>query len=222
MTSVFDGSFEMAYHSAAEGRLMRRPEGFDLTTFDDADFGRHRWPRIIRAIQWARSLARTAAPAQAEALMPKLKAAFVQEGVPPELVWIAEVESKLDPGAESASGARGLFQFMPDTAERFGLLTQESDDRDIPEKSARAAAQYLAVLYRQFGNWRLALAGYNAGEGCVRRLLKRHHATTFEEIVPYLPEQTQDYVPRVMATLALRENVRLSALPSPALSPTWN
>jgi membrane-bound lytic murein transglycosylase D len=68
----------------------------------------------------------------------------------------------------------------------------------------------------------LALAGYNAGEGCVGRLLKKYGATTFDEIAPYLPEQTQSYVPRVMATVALRENVWLSALPSPALTPTVN
>lgn len=223
MVPSFETSFDLVYKAAADGRLMRQAGPGEEMATEDVDFGKHRWPQIQRAIRWARSLARTGAPSLANALMPQLKAVFVSEGVPPELVWIAEVESRMDPGAESASGARGLFQFMPVTAERFGLLTDELDERTIPEKSARAAAQYLAFLYRRFGDWHLALAGYNAGEGCVGRLLRKHHATTFEEIIPYLPAQTQDYVPRVMATLALRENVRLGALPSPTpATPTWN
>ena len=220
---LFSGTgFELTYEYAAEGRLgWHTPD--DRLDADEADrFRTNRWPQIVRAVQWARRLARTGTPPQAAILMPKLKATFAQEGVPPELVWIAEVESQMDPRAESASGARGLFQFKPAAARRFGLLTQETDDRHSPEKSARAAARYLAALYKRFGNWPLALAGYNAGEGLVDRLLKQHHATTFDEIAPYLPEQTQDYVPRVMVTLALREKVWLSALPSPTISPTWN
>lgn len=222
MTASFEGCFDVAYQNAADGSLMRPADDRARTDVADPHFSKDRWPQILRAVQWAQRLAKAQAPAQAGTLMPRLKAAFVQEGVPPELVWIAEVESSLNPGARSASGARGLFQFMPGTAERFGLLTSETDDRGIPEKSARAAAQYLAFLYKRFRNWHLALAGYNAGEGEVSRLLLRHQATTFEEIAPYLPQQTQDYVPKVVATLALREKVRLSALPSPTLSPTWN
>lgn len=220
---LFSGAgFELTYEYAAEGRLgWHTPD--DRLDADEADrFRTNRWPQIVRSVQWARRLAQAGAPVRATALMPKLKAMFIEEGVPPELVWIAEVESQLDPGAESASGARGLFQFKPAAARRFGLLTGVTDDRHSPEKSARAAARYLAVLYKRFGNWHLALAGYNAGEGLVERLLKQHHATTFEEIAPYLPEQTQDYIPRVTATLALREKVWLSALPSPTISPTWN
>lgn len=214
--------FELAYKHASEGQLGWHTPG-DPSDSDEADrFRTNRWPQIVRAVQWARRLAKAGAPVRATTLMPKLKATFIEEGVPPELVWIAEVESQLDPGAESASGARGLFQFKPAAARRFGLLTRETDDRHSPEKSARAAARYLAVLYKRFGNWHLALAGYNAGEGLVDRLLKQHHATTFEEIAPYLPEQTQDYIPRITATLAFREKVWLSALPSPTISPTWN
>jgi hypothetical protein len=222
MAFPLGGDLEPAFKDAAGGRLMRmQPYGAKAGAEDDV-LGACALPRIVRAIRWARTLAGVPPPARAKTLMPKLKEAFAREGVPPELVWIAEVESCLDPGAESASGARGLFQFMPTTAERFGLLAPGTDDRGVPEKSAHAAARYLALLHKRFGNWHLALAGYNAGEGLVSRLLKRHQATTFEEIAPYLPEQTQDYVPRVTATLALREKVWLSALPSPTIIPTWN
>lgn len=188
----------------------------------DPSFAERRWPQILKSAQWARKLARTRIPAKADTLMPRLKAIFIEEGVPPELAWIAEVESTLNPRAVSATGARGLFQFTSVTAERFGLLTAAADDRAVPEKSARAAARYLAFLYERFGSWHLALAGYNAGEGCVGRLLQEHQATTFQEIASYLPAATQVYVPKVMATVALRERTWLGALPSPSVTPTAN
>jgi hypothetical protein len=222
VSASFESSFQSAYHIAVDGHPDSGDRADTPETDNDADLGRRRWPQIIKAIQWARESARDDAPERARNIMPQLKAIFASEGVPAELAWIAEVESRFDPGAVSASGARGLFQFMPVTAERFGLKTEPADERSIPEKSARAAAQYLAVLYRRFGSWHLALAGYNAGEGCVGRLLRKYRATTFDEIAPYLPEQTQCYVPRVMATVALRENIWLSALPSPTVNPTAN
>ena len=179
-------------------------------------FGEHRWPLIVRALLWRRDLARHAAPARAEEFIPRLKIVFADEGIPPELAWVAEVESSFNPDAGSPAGARGLFQFMPETAEQFGLEVSQPDERTIPEKCARAAARYLGQLHRQFGNWALALAAYNAGAGRVERLLRRHQALTFEEIAAYLPDETQLYVPKVMATLAVRENIQLSSLPAPA------
>jgi membrane-bound lytic murein transglycosylase D len=135
--------------------------------------------------------------------------------VPPELAWLAEVESSLDAAAESPAGALGLYQFMPVTAQRFGLRTGGSDDRTSPEKSARAAAQYLRLLHQRFGSWGLALAAYNAGEGRVGRILRKRAARTFDEIAEDLPSQTRTYVPKVIATLAVREKAILNALPPP-------
>lgn len=188
---------------------------------DDTAFASIRWPCIVKAMAWVRLTAATPRPTRADALIPRLKAVFASEGVPPELAWIAEVESRFDPDATSRSGARGLFQFMPATAEQFGLITESGDLRSEPELSARAAAQYLSQLYARFKSWPLALAAYNAGEGRVGRLLKQHHADSFDEIAIHLPPETQEYVPKIMATLALRENTSLNALPSP-VSPTWN
>ncbi len=189
---------------------------------DEKIFAAIRWPCILKAISWAKSAASLPQPGRAEILIPKLKAIFSSEGVPAELVWIAEVESKFDPEAISQSGARGLFQFMPATAEEFGLINAEGDQRTKPELSARAAARYLSRLYARFKDWPLALAAYNAGEGRVGRLLKKHQADSFAEIATYLPAETQVYIPKIMSTLARRENTRLSALPSPNLSPTLN
>ncbi|MSU48167.1 MAG: lytic transglycosylase domain-containing protein [Opitutus sp.] len=146
-------------------------------------------------------------PVRATALMPKLRAVFVAEGVPPELAWLAEAESSLNPGARSPAGAKGLFQFMPDTARAMGLSPFLPDDRTDPEKSARAAARYLRALHGKFGNWALALAAYNAGEGRVSRTLTKQGATSFTAIADALPAETRMYVPKVCALIATRAGV---------------
>ena len=165
---------------------------------------------------WRRKVASKPAPSNAASLVPRLKDVFRDEGVPAQWVWLAEVESSMNPSARSPVGAAGLFQFMPATAQRFGLSTSPTDERLVPERSARAAAKYLKLLHKQFGSWQLALAAYNAGEGRVGRTLKSKKATTFEGIEDALPLETQMYVPKVMATVALRENVDPAALPGPS------
>jgi membrane-bound lytic murein transglycosylase D len=144
--------------------------------------------------------------------VPRLKPVFAAQKVPPELVWIAEVESSFDPRARSPAGAAGLFQLMPATAKRFGLRRWPLDQRLTPEKSAGATAKYLQYLHGHFNDWRLALAAYNAGEGAIDRLLQERKAATFDAIAPHLPAETQMYVPRIEATLLRREGVKLSQL----------
>ena len=146
-------------------------------------------------------------PARAAALMPRLRAAFVAEGVPPELAWIAEAESSINPAARSPAGAKGLFQFMPDTAKAMGLGTFLPDERTDPDKSARAAARYLKSLHDKFGSWPLAFAAFNAGEGRVRRALTAKGATDFAGVASSLPAETRMYVPKVCALVALRAGV---------------
>lgn len=155
---------------------------------------------------WQKRLKGRALPAEALRLVPRLQKVFDVEGAPRRWVWVAEVESSLNPEARSPVGAVGLFQLMPETAKRFGLRTFPFDERVKPDKNARAAAQYLNILYKQFGSWPLALAAYNAGEGRVGRALKKNDAKTFDDVVRHLPVETQMYVPKVMATAALRED----------------
>jgi membrane-bound lytic murein transglycosylase D len=150
-----------------------------------------------------------AAPPGAAALMPRLGSAFAAEGVPPQLAWLAEVESGLNPQARSPGGARGLFQLMPDTAHALGLSTFLPDERTDPEKSARAAARYLHTLFVKFGSWPLALAAYNAGEGRVSRLLASRGATNFAGVSSALPAETRMYVPKVCALVAVRTGMLL-------------
>jgi membrane-bound lytic murein transglycosylase D len=162
---------------------------------------------------WVKRLSVRPWPETAKPYVARLKPIFAEEKVPPELVWIAEVESSFDAQARSPAGAAGLFQLMPATAKQYGLRTWPFDQRLDPENSARASAKYLERLRGQFKDWRLALAAYNAGEGTVQKLLDRHKAKTFDGIATQLPAETQMYVPRVEATLLRREGVKLNELP---------
>jgi membrane-bound lytic murein transglycosylase D len=129
-------------------------------------------------------------------------------------VWIAEVESGFDPTAQSRVGALGLFQLMPDTAEEVGLkVGLWKDERRDVQRNARGAARYLRALQRQFQDWQLSLAAYNGGPGRVAYLLKKTGAGDFAGIADRLPEETRQYVPRVEATLWVREGVELRDLP---------
>ncbi|GDY23053.1 hypothetical protein LBMAG56_44000 [Verrucomicrobiota bacterium] len=171
-------------------------------------------PEIERRV-WRQALSKRPVPHGAAALVPRLKAAFVAERVPPELVWLAEVESSFDPTARSPAGAAGLFQIMPATAHDLGLKLLPFDQRLDPDKSAHASARYLRHLYAKFRNWHLVVAAYNCGEGTIQRSLERHHAKAFDRISAHLPAETQLYVPKVEATILRREGVNLSQLRSP-------
>jgi membrane-bound lytic murein transglycosylase D len=157
-------------------------------------------------------------PKQAQAYVPLLKPIFIAQQVPPELVWLAEVESSFDPRARSPDGAVGLFQLMPVTAKRYGLRTWPFDQRLKPEENAQAAAHYLHYLKGRFGDWRLALAAYNAGEGTVEDLLSRHKARSFDAIATGLPAETQMYVPKFEGVLLHREGLKIAELKVPELA----
>ncbi len=164
---------------------------------------------------WLERMKSRARPARADELVPLLKVIFAAEGLPPELAWLAEVESSLNPTARSPAGARGLFQLMPATARSLGLSLLPFDERVHPGKNARAAARLLHKLHDRFDSWPLALAAYNAGEGRIAVALKKRDATTFADIAEALPAETRMYVPKVFATLTIRENMPPARLPPP-------
>jgi membrane-bound lytic murein transglycosylase D len=157
---------------------------------------------------WCERLRGRPSPANAAALMPTLQAGFAAAGVPREFAWMAEVESSLNANARSPAGAKGLFQLMPDTAKNLGMSTWFPDERTDPARSARGAAELLRNLHDRFGDWPLALAAYNAGEGRVSRTLAAKKARTFSEISASLPVETRLYVPKIFATIALRTGVQ--------------
>ncbi len=164
---------------------------------------------------WQEAVKRHRRPTQADAMLPRIIPVFRDEGLPVELVWIAEVESTMDPAARSPVGARGLFQLMPRTATSLGLQLSPTDQRLEPEHNARAAARYLRLLHNRFGSWPLALAAYNAGQGRVAGLCRRHRTDRFDSIAAYLPNETQMYVPRVLETIRHRTGANPDALPPP-------
>jgi membrane-bound lytic murein transglycosylase D len=164
---------------------------------------------------WLQRLHDRPKPAQADDLIPLLKVIFSAEGLPPELAWLAEVESSLNPAASSPAGARGLFQLMPATAKSLGLSLFPFDERVQPGKNARAAAKMLRRLHDRFEDWPLALAAYNAGEGKLAALLKKDQANTFASVANDLPVETRMYVPKVFATMAVREHLAPGKLLGP-------
>lgn len=175
-----------------------------------AEVARERYAESTQT--WIRKLEKRPAPTRAAALLPAVKAAFRAAGVPEALVWQAEAESSFNPTAQSPVGARGLYQFMPATAKEYGLSLDPTDERLDPAKSAAAAAKYLSVLHRRFGDWALALAAYNCGPARLSKALAKTGGKTFADVQSSLPAETRLYVPKIDALLQLREHTSLAAL----------
>ncbi|MBZ9730687.1 LysM peptidoglycan-binding domain-containing protein [Salegentibacter sp. JZCK2] len=127
--------------------------------------------------------------------------------IPLEIKYLAIVESALNPRAKSWVGATGLWQFMYRTGKAHGLdVSSYVDERMDPHMSTEAAAQYLANLYRSFGDWDLALASYNSGPGNVSKAIRRSGGSNnYWELRRFLPRETAGYVPAFLATLYLFE-----------------
>jgi len=134
---------------------------------------------------------------------------FKQEGVPQDLIYLAQAESGFHPLAVSRAGARGMWQFMGSRAKGYGLQrTKWVDDRQDPEKATRAAARHLKDLYNQFGDWYLAMAAYNSGPGGVQSAVKRTGYADFWELYKrnVLPKETRNYVPIILAVTIMAKN----------------
>src|SRR5438552_12724907 len=133
-----------------------------------------------------------------------------QEGVPQELIYLAQAESGFHPLAVSRVGARGMWQFMGSRAKGYGLeRSWWVDDRQDPEKATRAAAHHLKDLYNQFGDWYLAMAAYNSGPGRVQAAVKRTGYADFWELYRrnVLPKETRNYVPIIIAVTIMTKNL---------------
>jgi membrane-bound lytic murein transglycosylase D len=133
-----------------------------------------------------------------------------EEGVPQDLIYLAQAESGFHPLAVSRAGARGIWQFMGSRARGYGLQRSPLvDDRQDPEKSTRAAAHHLKDLYAQFGDWYLAMAAYNSGPGTVQAAVKRTGYADFWELYrrSVLPKETRNYVPIILAVTIMAKNL---------------
>ena len=132
-----------------------------------------------------------------------------EEGVPQDLIYLAQAESGFHPYAVSRAGARGIWQFMGSRARAYDLRRDSwMDERQDPEKSTRAAARHLKDLYNQFGDWYLAMAAYNSGPGRVQSAVKRTGYADFWELYRrnVLPKETRNYVPIIVAVTIMAKN----------------
>jgi len=155
--------------------------------------------------------------------VPSMKATLVEEGVPPEFAYgVPIVESGYQLAATSPAGAVGPWQFIRGTGQRYGLrIDGYVDERRDPEKATRAAARYLRDLYDRFGDWHLALAAYNTGEGNIERIRDDLGCEDFWEMRErgYLPSETSEYVPRVLAAMEVAEGANRYGIYMPPSNP---
>ena len=134
---------------------------------------------------------------------------LAEEGVPQELIHVAQAESGFQPRALSYKSAGGLWQFVKFRGNQYGLMqTASSDDRLDPEKATRAAAHHLHDLYNEFGDWYLAIAAYNCGPGVIEKAVERTGFADFFELrnLRVLPNETANYVPIILAMTIMAKN----------------
>ena len=153
-------------------------------------------------VSFANSANFRASLARSRQYLPMIRQVFRCQGLPQDLVYLPLIESGFNPKARSPKEAVGLWQFIAETARRYGLKVDgEVDERCDPEKSTQAAARYLKDLYHQFGCWYLAAAGYNAGEKRVEGVVSRYGTRDFWIMARsrFLPQETCNYVPQLIA-----------------------
>ena len=147
---------------------------------------------------------------------------LAEEGVPQELIHLAQAESGFMPRAVSRAAAEGLWQFVKFRGNEYGLKqTPYSDERLDPEKATRAAAHHLHDLYNEFGDWYLAIAAYNCGPGNVEKAVERTGYADFWELRARhaLPNETANYVPIILAMTIMAKNATAYGLDQINLDP---
>jgi transglycosylase-like protein with SLT domain len=167
------------------------------------------WEKKLRT-QRAYQAATARSLERGEEYLPRLREIMAEHGLPEDLALLPAVESGFRPRARGHFGDLGLWQLRSPTARRFGLVVnRKRDDRLSPDESTRAAARYLRALHRRYGDWPLALAAYNGGEGRVDRALRRQPQATFWELAESgkLPRTSREFVPRFFAVVRVSETM---------------
>ena len=135
-----------------------------------------------------------------EMYFPIIEQYLASYGLPDDLKYLVIVESQANPHATSSVGAVGLWQLMPETARRYGLTVNDiQDDRKDPRKATEAALRYLSYLHSFLGDWALAIAAYNCGEGRVKKAVNELNSSDYATLKHLLPKQTQKYIPAIIA-----------------------
>jgi membrane-bound lytic murein transglycosylase D len=204
---------------ASKGELPASPETRDAVAADAAattyDIDIPLTPRVLAFVEMYTNNARMKSfleegLSRGAKYLPMVQAVFRAEGLPLDLAYVPLVESAFKPSALSRAKARGIWQFMPGTGVENGLKRDwYIDERADPEKATRAAAKFLQSLFERFGDWHLALASYNGGPGRMQRAMKQSGKTDFWEMresSKYLPRETRDYVPLILAAVIVARN----------------
>lgn len=140
---------------------------------------------------------------------PMIQRVLAEEGLPQELIYLAQAESGFLPRAVSYKRAVGMWQFIADTGATYDLVkTSALDERFDPEKATHAAAKFLKHLYERYGDWYLAMAAYNCGAGAVDRAVERTGYADYWELLKRhaLPRETAGYVPIIVAMTIMAKN----------------
>jgi membrane-bound lytic murein transglycosylase D len=140
---------------------------------------------------------------------PMISKILAEEGIPQELIHLAQAESGFLPRAVSRAAAKGMWQFVQFRGNQYGLMqTPYSDDRYDPEKATRAAAHHLHDLYNEFHDWYLAIAAYNCGPGAIERAVERTGYADYWELRARraIPLETSNYVPIILAMTIMAKN----------------
>lgn len=160
--------------------------------------------------------------ARAGTYLPMIREKFAKAGLPQDLAYLPLIESAFSTTAYSRAKAHGMWQFIAGTGRRYGLAVGSLlDERRDPELSTEAAISYLNDLYLEFGDWNLALAGYNSGEGNVRRAIQRSGSRDFWTLQNHLPKETRNYVPAFMASVIVSKQPERFGFP-PIVEEEWS
>lgn len=189
-----------------KARQMKRPEQAASLIFDLPVTYNQRVSFWIRHFQkngktWFRTWLE-----RSSRFLPFIQQELKNEGLPQDLAYIVMIESGFDPRAQSVAAAVGPWQFIRETGERYGLrVNWWLDERRDLKKSTRAAIRYMRDLYREFGSWYLVAASYNMGENGLRRQILKHRTRDFWQLAKLgaLPQETMDYVPKILAAMLI-------------------
>jgi membrane-bound lytic murein transglycosylase D len=202
------GVSPLAATHAAAASTAASGESWDLPNLDNprVDYFVHLFSTSKRA-EFSKYLG------QSGRYIPMIQEKLEERGMPQDLIYLAMIESGFNPKAYSSAHASGLWQFIAETGERFGLdINRAVDERNDPEKATDAALDYLSQLHDRFGSWYLAAAAYNTGENRVARIMKEETGSekgteeSYYEISDRLPKETRDYVPLMIAAARISKD----------------
>ncbi len=178
-----------------ESRLLKKAGVFDLRFSKDVN--RTIGDYLIRGKKTTQQII-----GRSQIYFPIIERYLAAYGMPQELKYLTIIESAMDPNARSSAGAVGLWQLIPSTARRYGLvINSQVDERRDPHKSTQAALKYLSFLYELLGDWTLAAAAYNCGGGGVQKAMRSGNGTDFWTIKAHFPSQTQHYIDRLASAV---------------------